>query len=129
MKNRNRALSLLLVFLLAACAGCKSGPPGFDFGAYSEAERLYEEKKYPEAIAKYEEYLREKPGGNMAVIASYYKAKCHEELGQTGEARKLYDEIVHKHPGLVWADFSKARLVELSASPDSGGKAPRPESG
>ncbi len=108
--------TILLVGLFLGAAGCRS-TPGFDFGPYSEAERLYTKGEYEKAIAKYEEHLRENPEGNLAVISHYTIAKCYEALGRKGEARALYRKIVKGHPKLIWADFSRARLGELSETP------------
>jgi tetratricopeptide (TPR) repeat protein len=106
------SLRNLLIVSLLAFLGCRS-TPAFNFGAYSEAERFYEKKEYEKAIAKYDQYIKENPEGNMAVIAHYYMAKSHEELGQPDPASTLYEKIIQDHPDLIWADFSKARLEEL----------------
>ena len=104
--------SLLISVFLLSLGGCRTNP-SFNFGAYSEAERFYEKKEYQKAILKYEEYLRENPEGNMAVISYYYMAKSFEGLGQRKEAQAIYKKIVKDYPNLVWADFAKTRLKEL----------------
>jgi TolA-binding protein len=115
MKARKLLKTLPILLLLLVLVACRRTSPSFNFGDYSEAERLYEKGKYREAIAKYEEYIRENPEGNMAVIASYYMAKSYEGLGETDEARQIYEKIKKGHPGLIWADFSKTRLEELAS--------------
>lgn len=112
MKARRFFLFLRMVFLFAL-VGCGRFS-SFNFGAYSEAEKLYEKRKYKEAIAKYGEYLTENPEGNMAVIANYYMAKSYEALGEWGKAGALYEKIVREHSDLPWANFSRERLTELS---------------
>ncbi len=112
-RYRNLLILSLLVFF-----GCRS-TPAFNFGDYSEAERLYEKKKYAQAIEKYQEYIRANPKGNMAVISRYYMAKSHENLGQGDQARALYEEIVREDSKLIWADFAKARLQEMSGETES----------
>jgi tetratricopeptide (TPR) repeat protein len=116
---------LLIGLSLFALSACRS-TPSFNFGAYSEAERLYEKKEYEKAIQKYQEYIRMNPEGNMTVISRYYMAKSHEGLGQTEQARALYEEILREHPDLIWADFSKARLEELGGVPEPVPPAPAP---
>ena len=113
---------VIILFLLLVFPGCSAAPRAFDFGTYSEAERHYEKGEYEKAIAKYEEYLREDPEGNLAVISTYYLAASHEGLGRAEEARRLYEKIIRGHPKLVWADFAKARLEEL----DSKARSPAP---
>lgn len=104
--------SLFFSSLLLSLGGCQTKPT-FNFGAYSEAERLYEKKQYPKAIAKYEEYVRENPEGNMAVISYYSMAKSYEALSQTDQAREFYEKIVREYPEEIWSDFAKSRLKEL----------------
>lgn len=103
----------ILLLLLGFLAGCHSTPEAFQFGAYSEAERLYAKEEYRKAIEKYEEYLGENPEGNLAVIAAYYMAKSYQALGQREPAAELYRKIVREHSKLVWAKFAKERLEEL----------------
>ncbi|OGX45222.1 MAG: hypothetical protein A3G38_03595 [Omnitrophica WOR_2 bacterium RIFCSPLOWO2_12_FULL_51_8] len=104
---------ILILVLSLLLANCRSAP-SFNFGAYSEAERLYEKKEYQKAIAKYEEHLREHLEGHLAVIARYYMAKSYEALGQGNEAGKIYRQIVKDEPKLIWANFARARLDELA---------------
>ena len=106
-----RNLFLVSLFLLSL-GGCRS-TPAFNFGAYSQAERFYEKREYPKAIAKYEEYVRENPEGNLAAISYYYMAKSYEGLGQGEKAREIYKKIAKEYPNVVWADFAKTRLKEL----------------
>jgi len=114
MKMKEFLRGLFISVFLLSLGGCRTGPgPAFNFGTYSQAERFYEKKQYQKAIAKYEEYLRENPEGNMAVISYYYMAKSFEGLGQTEEAKAIYKKIVKDYPDLVWADFAKTRLKEL----------------
>ena len=111
-------LSNLFVFLfLLNLAGCRS-TPAFNFGVYSQAERFYEKKQYSKAIAKYEEYVRENPDGNLAAISYYYTAKSYEGLGEREKAREIYQKIAKEYPNVVWADFATARLKELGSSLD-----------
>ena len=93
--------------------------PAFNFGPYSEAEEFYKKGKYEKAIEKYQEHLKENPEGNLAVISRYYMAKSFDSLGRTGEARPLYQQIIQEQPKLIWADFSKSRLAELSPNSPS----------
>lgn len=111
--RRGFALSAFLtVFWIVA--GCHT-ESSFHFGAYSEAERFYEKKEFEKAIVKYEQYIRENPGGNMAAISLYYMARSHEALKHWDKAREIYEKIVKEQSGPIWVDFAKARLIELSS--------------
>lgn len=107
---------LSLALLLSSCV---SSPERYYFGSYSEAERFYNKGEYAKAIDKYKEYLEESPEGNLAVIAQYYMAKSQDGLGNTDEAKKIYQGIVDEHSDLVWADFSKTQLKEISSRAQS----------
>jgi TolA-binding protein len=104
----------LLGFTVTSCARAKKGPEHFYFGSYSDAEKLYNEGLYEEAIAQYQAYIDENPEGNLAVISRYYIARSHAALGHTDQARKIFSSIVEQHPDLVWANFSKTQLEELA---------------
>ena len=104
-----KPLAFLFLVLFVSCQSTGS----FHFGSYSEGERLYEKREYGKAIAKYEEYIRDHPEGNMAVISQYYMARSYEELGQAEKAREIYEKIVKEKPQLIWASFSKTRLEEI----------------
>lgn len=114
MRISNLLIYSVFLILFASLSGCHS-TPSFRFGTYSEAEKLYKKREYRKAIEKYEEYARENPEGNMAVIASYYMAKSYESLGETQKARELYEKIIRDHPSLIWADYSKNQLKELES--------------
>ena len=115
MENKPSLPTLALLLCLSILSSCQSRPPSFNFGAYSEAERFYEQGRYEKAIEKYQAYLRENPEGNMAAIASYSMAKSYEALGKLDQARPLYQKIIKEYSHLPWADFSKSRLKELDS--------------
>ena len=114
-----RGLAFLLItviaFSTASCARfARNNPDNFYFGAYSEAEALFNRKEYEKAIQKYQAYIDENPEGNLSVISQYYMARSHAALGHTEEARAMYEKIVQEHPDLVWANFSDTQLKELT---------------
>jgi TolA-binding protein len=117
-----RLLTFLLIIVMAfsvtACARRQS-PDNFYFGAYSEAEALYNQKQYERAIQKYQAYIDENPEGNLAVISRYYMGKSHAALGHTEEAKSIFQKIVTEHPNLVWANFSDTQLKELQKASSS----------
>lgn len=106
-----------LCVLLLNFTGCQSAP-AFNFGPYSEAERLYEKEQYEKAIAKYEEYVRENPEGNLALISYYYMARSYEGFGKKEKAREFYQKVLTQSPRSVWAGFAKGRLKELAPQVD-----------
>jgi TolA-binding protein len=119
-----RFLPLLLIvvmaFSMASCARwARKNPDNFYFGAYSEAEALFNRREYEKAIQKYQAYIDENPEGNLAVISQYYMAKSYAAIGKVDEAKSLYEKIVQNHSNLVWANFSETQLKELNNAPAS----------
>ncbi len=107
---------LLLVMSLTSCTALKRpfrGPETYYFGSYSEAERHYSKGEYEKAISKYEDFLKENPEGNLAVISQYYIGRSYLALGQKAEARKVFKKLIKSNPDLVWANFAKNQLKEM----------------
>ena len=115
-----RGLPVLLIsvmaFSLVSCAR-RQNPDNFYFGAYSEAEALYNRKDYEKAVQKYQAYIDENPEGNLAVISHYYMGRSHAALGHMEEAKSIFQKIVQEHPNLVWANFAETQLKELEKVP------------
>lgn len=109
---------LFLFSLTLTMISCASARPAGDhyFGSYSEAEKLFKQGEYERAIQKYQEYRDENPEGNMAVISQYYIAKSHAMLGHVDTAKDMFQDIIAKHPDLVWANFSQTQLKELEST-------------
>ena len=118
MKKKSLLFFLLWSLCLTSCARWfPKGVEHFNFGSYSEAEAAFNKGNYQEAIDKYTAYITENPEGNLAVIAKYYTAKSYSNLAKPDQARVLYQEIMDKHPDLVWAKFSESQLKDLAEAP------------
>lgn len=114
MRYLSLIISLILCLNLSACARFfPKGPDRFYFGSYSEAEVAYNQGNYQDAVDKYSAYITENPEGNLAVIAQYYMARSYANLGQADKATENYNDIIQKHPELVWAKFSEGQLQDL----------------
>ncbi len=107
-----KSVVFLLVFI-PWITSCATSPERFDFGSYSEGERLYNKGEYQKAIEHYQAYLNEQPQGSLAVIAEYYIAKSYAAMGDLDEAKKRYQKIVQENPGIVWANFAENQLKEI----------------
>ncbi|MGI6241271.1 MAG: tol-pal system protein YbgF [Candidatus Omnitrophica bacterium ADurb.Bin292] len=100
---------LLFPMLVSSCANFQKS----SYGSYAEAEKAFSHGKYEKAITGYQDYLEQNPGSNMAVIAEYYIGKSYAAMGRTGEAEKVYRDVIEKYPKSSWADFSQKRLNEI----------------
>lgn len=56
-------------------------------------------KKYGDAVAPLEAFLATKPTGDAEVRAVGQLAICYARTGRIDQAKKLYTELVEKHPG------------------------------
>lgn len=104
---------LILSLCFTSCARWKGGPERFNFGHYSEAEKLYNKGEYAEAIKEYQAYIDENPEGNLAVIAEYYIGKSYVSLEQPDEAKTIFQKVIQEHPDSTWAKFSETQIEEL----------------
>ncbi len=120
MKKQTLLLLVLSLSLTSCARWFPKGTEHFYFGHYSEAEAAFNKGSYQEAIDKYSAYVAENPDGSLAVIAKYYTAKSYANLGQADKARALYQEVMTKHPDLVWAKFAESQLKDM----DQAGPAP-----
>ena len=110
---KNKFLIVILGMFALLAAGCVHNPEQFYFGSYSQAEYFYNKGQYERAIQKYQAYIDENPEGHLAIISQYYIGRSHRALGHTEEARQIFQDIVQKHPDVVWANFSETQLKEI----------------
>lgn len=106
----------LICIAVAGCGSMAKKSQNFYFGNYSEAEQHFAKGEYEQAVQKYTAYREENPEGNLAVIALYYIGKSQQALGHNEQAAATYNQIIQTYPDVVWANFSKAQLKELSAA-------------
>ena len=60
---------------------------------YETAYALYEKSQYQQAINSFESYLKEQESGAFVINANYFKAICHETLGQPANALVHYKKV------------------------------------
>lgn len=118
------ALSLILIaFIFISCSNKKS-----DEEFFSEAKTNTEKGKIPEAVASYEELLKEYPDSKAAPealrnLAAIYQNKLVKSISETEslqEAAKLFRQIYDEYPesefapmGLFMAGFVLANELNM----------------
>ncbi len=60
---------------------------------YETAYALYEKSQYQQAINGFDGYLKDQAGGAFVINAHYFKALCHETLGQPANALVHYKQV------------------------------------
>lgn len=109
------------VFVMLGVMGisCASRSALNAFGPYSAAETYYNKGNYAKAIAKYQEYLKANPQGNLAVISEYYIGKSYLASGDKAKAQESFQKVADQFPGTSWAEFSKEQLEKLKGDAKS----------
>ncbi len=85
------------------------------------AGTLFTESKYPEAQAKFEQFLKENSGSPLAATSAYGRAAALEAQGKLDDALSAYQNVVTQYPraSLVNdARFATARIYEAKKQPE-----------
>ncbi|MDR1086033.1 MAG: tol-pal system protein YbgF [Deltaproteobacteria bacterium] len=87
-------------------------PPPPSQSAYDEGKAMFDQKRYPDAIAKLKEYLASEPGGRQAGAAQFYVGECLYNQNQYEDAILEYQNLVTGYPknSLVSAALLKQGL-------------------
>ncbi|MDX1568051.1 MAG: tol-pal system protein YbgF, partial [Longimicrobiales bacterium] len=80
---------------------------------YYLAEILYQENQLEDALAAFLEIPEIFPNAERVPRALYRAGVIQEELGNTGEARSLYERVVNTYPDSGVAILAEERLGEL----------------
>lgn len=73
-------------------------------------EIYYREKWYQKAILEYQKVIENYPLGNKVPAAYLKQGLSFEALGEKGNARLIFGELVRKHPGTAEAAIAKKKL-------------------
>jgi len=89
-------------------------------------ETFFHQKNYAAAVREYlrVEILYDYPRWQAAALVQ--AGKCYEQLGQPGEARKLYQRVAQDYPVRPFVEEAKGRLTTAARSGNSGEVSRRP---
>jgi TolA-binding protein len=76
-------------------------------------ESHFAQKKYPEAIADFEQLLKQWPASDKAAAALLKKGYAMLELGQKPEGIVQLQYVIHEFPTSEEARLARARLKTL----------------
>lgn len=100
MKNTYKSLSTFLVIaLFLALSSCNSG-------VTEEADMLFKDGKFREAIAAYDEYLTTNPKDIKSI---YNRGRAYEELGEIEKSRKDFIRVLDLDNKNLNANLSMAQ--------------------
>ena len=80
---------------------------------FANAEALFTQKKWREAIVSYQSYRDRYPDGSNYSEATYKMGVAFQELGMKDEAKAFYNEAVKKFPKSKAAEKSQYRLKNI----------------
>lgn len=83
-----------------------------DDATYQAAEQPYLENKVAQAISRFEDYLKQFPGGNHALQAHFYLGQMYFADGKSDKAIPHYEFTVSKE-GSEFTEQALARISEL----------------
>ncbi len=110
MKNKPFLLIIAATVLLWACAPKQALPPllepepppeveTIDYEAmFMEAESLFSEQSFEEALLKYDFYIQQQPDGLHADTALKRIGDIHVRMGVYASARDAYNILLERHP-------------------------------
>ncbi len=110
---RFKAFPVLILFILAACAGPRGTPQQQADILYSKASQLYDAKLYDEAGDQFEEYVRKYPESNSADNAKLQIADGYSRQGEYEKAIAIYQEIVDTYPEGDAVDKALLRIGDI----------------
>lgn len=88
-------------------------------GAYADnaqywlGESYYVTRKFPAALTEFETLVAKFPSSQKYTHAMLKIGYIHDELGRQGDARRVLEELVSRHPGSAAAGLAKKRLERL----------------
>ena len=65
------------------------------------------------AITQLQEAIAADPEGESVPEQKYFIAQCHQQLGETAEAKAAYADLVKNHEGTDWATQAAAELKKM----------------
>ena len=68
------------------------------------AEKLFNEKKYEEAISVYKKFIKHYQGHNLAAFAYIGLAYCYEETGNSKDAESMFVKVKEEFPDSIWVE-------------------------
>jgi tol-pal system protein YbgF len=87
--------------------------PNADNAQFWIAETYYREKWYEKAILEYQKVIEKYPSGNKTPAALLKQGLSFLNIGETGNARLVFKELVAKHPHSNEAGIAKQKLESL----------------
>ncbi|MES0349925.1 MAG: penicillin-binding protein activator [Desulfobacteria bacterium] len=76
-----------------------------------KADHLFQKNAYPEALAIYQNHLKEFPSGPLADTALMKTGTVHIAMGDYREARKVFHRLIRQHPKSPFVEDARFNVV------------------
>jgi len=91
-------------------ASASSGPSNSERDAYAKAFNLTKDKRFPEAIAAFNQMLVSYPNGEYAGNAYYWLGEMYRATGAPEKARQSFAQVVNQYPNNAKAGDAMYKL-------------------
>jgi branched-chain amino acid transport system substrate-binding protein len=76
-----------------------------------KADHLFQKNAYPEALAIYQNHLKEFPSSPLADTALMKTGTVHIAMGDYGEARKVFHRLIRQHPKSLLVEDARFNVI------------------
>lgn len=82
-------------------------------GPFENAEELYADGKYEQAVAAYDKYRKKNPSGKFYAEATLKMGHCFEKLEMRQDAKAFYKEVIQRFPNTQLAQKAQSSLKNI----------------
>jgi tetratricopeptide (TPR) repeat protein len=100
--------------LLRSIAAAPSSPAAY-YSDYYHSLSAFRMRRWPETRARFADFLRDYPDGELAGEAHFRVAEALQNIGRSGDAAARFLHIIDEFPTSQWAGYSVERLEALMA--------------
>lgn len=106
----DRLCKALILTGLLLSVGSGANSAGTD--PFREGIRLYNSGRYDDALARFRSCVG---SGNQPAQSTFYMASCYQQLGQIGEAKSTYRQVLYKFPNTAIGRRASLMLANINA--------------
>lgn len=85
--------------------------------AYDQGYKLYNSRKYQDALRSFEKVQVYEPEYKRMDVVFYYRGRSCQALNDSRSALALYQKLIEAYPDSAYAKSAKARIKELTQKP------------
>ena len=117
-----RLMCLVTLLFMVSCApkqvvvtepSARPGPLSADQQMLADADELFEQEKYKQALAKYQLYIQRYPAGSGVDLAMVRMGTAHTRLGDYEAARQQFDTVLSDRPKSAFQTDAKIGILNL----------------